>query len=97
MVISNMQYILIYSKHEQAVYLVFSRGVFSTLPSISDEAFVNIVNDFQSLTNFAKSSILNVWQGSASAEAATEGVKKGALGNLAKFTRKHLCVPESPF
>ena len=43
-----MQYILTYSKHEQAVYLVFSRGVFRALSSNSDEAFVKIVNDFQS-------------------------------------------------
>ena len=64
------------SKHKQEVYLVISRGVFRALPSISDEAFVKIVNDFQSLTVFAKSSILNVWQGSeyASGEAATGGV-----------------------
>ena len=64
------------SKHKQAVYLVISRGVFRALPSISDEAFVKIVNDFQSLTIFGKSSIFNVWQASeyASAEAATGGV-----------------------
>ena len=71
-----MWHVLTSSKQEQAVYLVFSRGVFRAMPSISDEAFVKIVNDFQSLTIFAKSSILNVWQGSeyASAEAATGGV-----------------------
>ena len=46
------------------------------MPSISDEAFLKIVNDFQSLTIFAKSSIFNVWQASeyASAEAAAGGV-----------------------
>ena len=39
-------------------------------------SFVKKVNDFQSLTIFAKSSILNVWLGSeyASEEAATGGV-----------------------
>ena len=42
-----MQYILTYSKHEQAVYLVFSRGVFRALSSNSDEALVKII-DFQS-------------------------------------------------
>ena len=71
-----MQYILTYSKHEQAVYFVFSRGTFRALPSISDEAFEKTVMDLQSLTIFAKSSILIFWQGSeyTYAEAATGGV-----------------------
>ena len=51
-------------------------GVFRVLSSISDEAFVKIANDFQSLTILAKSSICNFWQGSEyiSAEVATGGV-----------------------
>ena len=51
-------------------------GIFRALSSISDEAFVKIGNDFQSLTILAKSSIWNFWQGSeyTFAEAATGGV-----------------------
>ena len=74
-------------QNEQAVYLVFSRDVFRALSSISDEAFVKTVNDFQSLTIFAKSSILNYWQGS---------VRKDVLRNFAKIHGK-TSVPESLF
>ena len=49
-----MQYILIYSKRGQAVYVMFSRNVFRTLTTISDEVFVKIVNNFEFLTIFAK-------------------------------------------
>ena len=75
-ILRYFKYILTYSKHEHAVYLVFSRAVFRVLPSISNEVFVKIDNDLQSLTIFAKSAILIFWQGSeyTSAEAATGGV-----------------------
>ena len=64
-----MQYILTYSKHEQAVYLVFSRGVFRALSSISDQAFVKKVNGFISLTIFAKNFHLEMLKGSEYTEA----------------------------
>ena len=69
-ILCYFKYILTYSKHEHAVYFVFSRAVFRALPSISDEVFVKTDNDLQSLT------ILIFWQGSeyTSAEAATGGV-----------------------
>ena len=48
---------LTYSKREQEVYFIFSRGVFRALPRTSKmNLFEKIVNDFQSLIIFAKAS-----------------------------------------
>ena len=47
-ILRYFKYILTYSKHEHAVYLVFSRAVFRVLPSISNEVFVKKGSEYTS-------------------------------------------------
>ena len=84
-----MKYILTYSKHEQAAYLLFSRGVFRALSSISDKAFVKTVNNFQCELFSQKASswifdkVLN--------NQPRCSVRKSVLRYFTKFRGKHLC------
>ena len=49
-----MQYILTYGNREHIVYFIFNRDVFRACKAPKMKFFVKIVNDFQSLTIFAK-------------------------------------------
>ena len=54
-------YILTYSKRGQALPFIFSRGVLRALFQTSKmKPFVKVINDFQSLTIFAKGFNLDV-------------------------------------
>ena len=55
-----MQYFLTYSKRGQAVYLYSAEAYSGPCQASKTKLFVKIINDFQLLTIFAKSSILDV-------------------------------------
>ena len=54
--------------------------------------FVEIVNDFYSLSILARGCFIDVWQNPEYKSSCSQMFfKKGVLNNLAKFTEKYLC------
>ena len=68
------------------------RTLFSALSHIYSETFAEILSDFQLLTIFVKSAIIDFWQGPKYRGSHRRwSVRRGVPGNFVKFAAKHLC------